>query len=532
MGEPVEKRIIKRPDDTLETEFVAKLQQARCKRMRSFDRPRPVAAVCYSLPLELWESKRVSATARVSRMGVLIAVLSGSCSAYAPPAEAITLRDAVQTALEANPEIGEAVANREATQFELRQARGLYLPQLDFEGRYGAQNFDSPATRLSGTSNDTLGRAETNLTLSQVIFNGFGRQGEVDQQASRVDAASNRVYERSEVIGLNSARQYLEYGRLLRIVQLAEENIRYHRNVLGDVKKGVDEGTLSVADRQLAEDRLYRAEAELSRSRQELNASAIRFYKLIGIPLDRYEGAAIPAGSLPNSLQAGTSLARKNSPLILIAQAELDAAYGARKVANSALYPEIAAELRGRYGDDLDGVYGQETELRAGVVFRWNLYRGGIDIANKQEALRRIDASRFRLDQAYRDVEETLRLAWNQRELELRRLSELEKSLAQLNLLVVSYQEQFKIGERTLLDLLNTQNNKFNTQVAVETSRFDVLFSGYGILAATGTLLAALDLVPPPQASAYARDAFGVPFTPEAETQKRFSPWEPIVTGP
>jgi hypothetical protein len=76
-----------------------------------------------------------------------------------------------------------------------------------------------------------------------------------------------------------------------------------------------------------------------------------------------------------------------------------------------------------------------------------------------------------------------------------------------------------------------TQNNKFNTQVAVETSRFDVLFAGYGILAATGSLLAALNLAPPLQASAYARDAYGVPFTPEAETQKRFSPWEPSLTG-
>ena len=452
--------------------------------------------------------------------------------AWAPPAGAISLREAVETALEANPEIGETVANREATQFELRQARGLYLPQIDVEGRYDAQNYDSPATRFTGTSDDTLGRSETNLTLSQVIFNGFGRRGEVEQQAALVDAASNRVYERSEVIGLNTVRQYLEYGRLLRIVRLSDENIRYHRKVLADVTKGVDEGTLSIADRQLAEDRLYRAEAELSRARQELNASAIRFYKLIGIPLDAYEGAPLPAGSLPNSLQQGTSIARTNSPLVRIAQSELDAAYGARKVANSELYPEVSAELRGRYGNDLDGVYGRESEMRAGVVFRWNLYRGGINVAGKQGALRRIDAARFRLDQAFRDVEETLSLAWNQRQLELRRLSELEKSLAQLNLLVVSYQEQFKIGERTLLDLLNTQNNKFNTQVAVETSRFDVLFAGYGILAATGTLLAALDLAPPLQASAYARDAYGVPFTPEAETQKRFSPWEPTVTGP
>ena len=87
----------------------------------------------------------------------------------APPARAISLREAVKVALEANPEIGEAIANREATQFELRQARGLYLPQVDLEGRYGAQNFNSPGTRLSGTSDDVLARKEANLTLSQLI---------------------------------------------------------------------------------------------------------------------------------------------------------------------------------------------------------------------------------------------------------------------------------------------------------------------------------------------------------------------------
>lgn len=468
-----------------------------------------------------------------SGMGRLSAVfLIVASLVWTSPAGAISLREAVKTALEANPEIGESVANREATQFELRQALGLYLPEVDLESRIDAQNFNSPATRLSGTSGDTFARREANLTLSQLIFDGFGRRGQVQEQAALVDVASFRVFERSEVIGLNIVRQYLEYGRLKRIVQLAEENIRYHRKVLADVKKGVEEGTLSVADSQLAEERVYSAEAELIRARQERNNAAISFYRLIGIPLDSYEGAPLQSGSLPPSLEDGIGVARENSPVVQVAQADLDAAYGARKVANSELYPEISAELRGRYGDDLDGVIGQETDLRAGIVLRWNLYRGGIDIAKKQAALRRIDEARFRLDRAYRDVEETLRLAWNRREQELKRLAELESSLSQLDLLVVSYQEQFKIGERTLLDLLNTQNNKFNTQVAVETSRFAVLFSGYGILAATGTLLATLDLTPPSQASAYARDAYRVPFTPEAETQKRFSPWEPTVTRP
>jgi adhesin transport system outer membrane protein len=446
----------------------------------------------------------------------------------APPASALSLREAVKVAIEANPTIGEAIANREATQFVLRQARGLYLPQVDLEARTGAQRFSSPGTRFSGTSDDTFARKEANLTLSQLIFNGFGRRGAVEEQAALVDAASHRVYERSELIGLSVTREYLEYGRLGRIIQLAEENLRYHRKILGDVKKGAEEGTLSVADSQLAQERVYSAEAQLTLAREDRNAAAISFYKLIGIPLDNYEGAPLAPESLPATLDDGIGVARQNSPLIQTAGAEVDAAYGVRKQANSELYPRFFLELRGRAGDDLDGIPGHETDLRAELVMRWNLYRGGIDIAAKQEALRRIDEARFRLDQAYRDVEETMRLAWNRRTLEAQRLAELESSLAQLDLLVVSYQEQFKIGERTLLDLLNTQNNKFNTQVAVETARFAVLFADYGVLAAAGRLLAALQLALPAQAAAYARDAIRAPMTPEGETQKRFSPWEPV----
>ena len=106
-----------------------------------------------------------------------------SC-ALVSPAEAISLREAIEFALEANPEIGQAIANREATQFELRQAIGLYLPQVDLEARYGAQKFDSPGTRLSGTSDDVFARKEANLTVSQLLFDGFGRRGEMDQSGS------------------------------------------------------------------------------------------------------------------------------------------------------------------------------------------------------------------------------------------------------------------------------------------------------------------------------------------------------------
>ena len=107
-------------------------------------------------------------------------LLATVCAAALLPgtAQAISLKAAVKIMLEANPEIGEAIARREAIEFELSQARGLYAPSVDGELRNGVQRLDSPGTRFSGTSDDDLHRRESRLLITQRVFDGFNRRGE------------------------------------------------------------------------------------------------------------------------------------------------------------------------------------------------------------------------------------------------------------------------------------------------------------------------------------------------------------------
>lgn len=83
---------------------------------------------------------------RVTRM--LAAALFGSVAFYASNASALSLKEAMAVALESNPEIGQAVENREAIEFELRQARGLYLPSVDLEASAGSI---TPRAAVSGS---------------------------------------------------------------------------------------------------------------------------------------------------------------------------------------------------------------------------------------------------------------------------------------------------------------------------------------------------------------------------------------------
>lgn len=452
-----------------------------------------------------------------------VAIIATSLAVVSSHASATTLYEAIKIALEANPEIGQAIANREAIEFELRQAKGLWLPQLDFEGRAGAQNYESPNLATTGGQGGTLPRREANLVLQQLLFDGFNRRGEVEKQAARVDGASNRVYERSEFIGLAIVREFLEIGRLYEVVAYNEENVAYHRKTVGQLKVAGEEGALAVTDNQQAQERVYAAEARLIAARQELNAARIHFNQLVGKPFDSYVPPPSIAGFVPGTLAEAIGAARQYSPLVHVAQADLDSVYALKKQAASGFYPKVGVEVRGRVGEDLEGVEGLVTDFRAELVVRWNLYKGGIDTANWQEQIRRIDEARYALDKAFRDIEEAVRLAWNAREQEQQRLAQLEQQLAATNKLVDAYTEQFKVGERSLLDLLDTQNTHVNAQIEVVTATYTVLFADYRLLAAAGRLLYSLHITPPKQSYGYARNLVNFPGSLEGDTQKRRS---------
>lgn len=458
--------------------------------------------------------------------GIRKVLLATVCAAALLPnsAQAISLNTAIKIALEANPEIGEAIANREAIEFELRQARGLYLPKIDGEARYGAQHLESPGTRASGTSDDTLDRREGRLVLSQRLFDGFNRRGERHHQASRVDGASHRVYERSEFIALNVVREYLEAGRLLRIVQYSTDNVAYHRKILGNLKEGQESGSISIADRQQAEERVYAAETREIEAIEDLNGAKIRFFKLVGKPLDNFQAPRSVTSVQPRSLPNALGVARTNNPLIKIARADIDAARALITQARSEYLPKLDVELQGRLGNDLDGVRGDESELRAELVLRWNIFKGGIDRANTQEQIRRSDEERFGLRRAHREVEEQVRLAWDRRVQQRKRYASLRDQLASTERLIESYAEQFKVGDRSLLDLLDTQNTRYNTQISVETARSALEFAEFRVLASIGMLLNTLQISAPQKSDAYARAEHRVPDTPDGETEKRMTP--------
>ncbi|MXP14756.1 agglutination protein [Altererythrobacter confluentis] len=435
-----------------------------------------------------------------------------------------SLREAVEVAMASNPEILQAQFNKEAIEFERRQAQGLYAPRVDLEASAGVRRLENATRRNLGIANNELYPLEASAKADWTIVDFGRRRGELLRQTSRVDGASLRVLERSEFVALQIARQYLDIMLQQRIVAASLDNVGFHQTLVSDLGEGVEQGSISIADRQQAEERLQSAVVRQEEAYQDLENAKITLRRLTG--LDISQGQLPPSfdAMLPANLDQAVGFARVSNPRILEAKADVDAANALAQSALGDLYPTIGAEVVGRIGDDIDGFQGETNDVQARLYLRWNIFDGGINRAKYQEMVRRSSQARYRLHQVNREAEEDVRAAWTAIKAQDNITAALDRQSRVSDDLLLSYRSQFNVGRRSLLDVLDAQNTRYNTQVRLETARFSQLFAEYQTLAATNRFLEALELAPGAGAGETERQQFNYgPETP-AELQRRVYP--------
>jgi adhesin transport system outer membrane protein len=442
----------------------------------------------------------------------------------ATPAWAVDLREAVQAALSTNPEIRQAVSNTVATREELNQAKGLYYPRISVEGRAGVRSLRNPTRRSIGIADETLWPVEGDLIVDQLVYDSGGREAQIRRDAARSDAAAARVEERSEYVALNVARTYIDYILQQRLVAIAQDNATFHERLAGDLREGVQKGSISIADQQQAEERLQSARAKVTEANEDLEAAGIAFQTLTGMPVDSVSMPPDLSASLPASLAEAEALARQNNPRVQESLADLSSARETVREARADIGPRLNLEGRARAGRDIDGFSGRTTDLQANAVLRWDLYNGGIKEANVREQMGRADQAHGMVFQRTREAEEAARNAWSRLQNQRRLAGELESQGKISDDLLLSYREQFNIGRRSLLDVLDAQNTRYNVQAQTETARLAALYAQYRLLASVNRLTEALGVSIPTAAYSNMRERYRVNPIPAEQLQENAFP--------
>jgi adhesin transport system outer membrane protein len=141
---------------------------------------------------------------------------------------------------------------------------------------------------------------------------------------------------------------------------------------------------------------------------------------------------------------------------------------------------------------------------------RWTVFNGGTNNANVREQARRADEAHARLFSQTRQAEEDARTAWSRLSNQSRLVGELETQGRVSDDLLLSYREQFNVGRRSLLDVLDAQNTRQNVQAQIETARFAKIYAQYRVLAATNRLIEALGVSMPTEAYSDERSRYRV----------------------
>lgn len=422
---------------------------------------------------------------------------------WAAVAQAGPLEDAVSAALRGNPEVTAAASNRLATDQTVDQARSGYLPSVDLRGATGIENSNNPSTRqragrINGDgSNLTYWRNEANLTLRQMLFDGFGTSSQVDQSNARVESAAARVRRTAESVALDAVEAYLQVQRRAELVQIAQDNVASHERYFELVRRRAQQGGGTTADVRQAEARVAQARESLATAVGQLDTVRATFKRVIGVEAGTTVRPQAPEGRLPAALDDAVAAGVKLSPQVRAAEADVEAATAAFAGTEAPYYPRLDVELGTNRGKNIDGVRGINDDYTAQLVVRYNLYRGGGDQARRAEAGHRVNESKARLDVARRQVEEDLRAAWAAMLSARNQVRALQDQVRANQQVVGLYQRQFDLNQRTFLDLLDSENALFASRGNQVSAEIVAMFAVYRVLASGGLLVDALGLTGP-----------------------------------
>lgn len=405
------------------------------------------------------------------------------------------MAEAVARALERFPDMRAAQANRRAAAELVDQARGAYFPSADLLLGTGREETDSPATRFAGQEAH-LNRRESELTVTQLLFDWGATEGQVRRFAERADGANYQVASAGEAVALRAGLAYLEVLRLRGQIAFAQDSVAAHERTVRQVDTLVERGAGRRSDLQQAAGRLALAQNLLVQLRGQLSQAEAAYRHVVG----EMPGAlARPelAERLPQNMEGAIEAAVRAHPTVLAAEREHSAAQAERDSARGRMAPRINLEGGVARNHNIDGVRGLNEERFLMLRLRSNLFRGGTDLARVREAEARVEEAAANLSRARNDVERELRQAWASLTANRARLPDLERHAALSVQVVEAYRAQFGIGQRSLLDVLNAEAELYNARGDALNGQVAVGADEIRVLAGVGTLVNALGLKSP-----------------------------------
>ena len=451
------------------------------------------------------------------------------CSAVAlvfatsAPLHAETLKEALTAAYLYNPTLKSARAQLRATDNQVSLAKSGYRPTISAQFQYGYEDLSTrfrstatgtipyctgtvdasgtcagvlaglPVSALSSSAaNGTSTPRAAQLALQQNVFDGFRTYNNVKGAEAVVEAGREDLRAAEINVLLNATTAHMNVVRDQAIVNLRQNNVKVLAEQLRATQDRFKVGEVTRTDVAQAESGLAQSQADLSIAQGTLYGDQALFAQYIGHPPGTLKDPGPPERLLPKSLPAAIEIAQAENPGILGAIFRERAQEHQVKVAKGQLLPSLtlnasytrSAEPFGSPSvSDLEDtrVFGQLTVP---------LYQAGSVSAQIRSAIETLSQTRQQIDEQRELARQTLSSQWGLIIAARGNVAAGKSATEATRIALEGVREEERVGQRTILDVLNSEQQYLNAQVNLVSFQRDLVVASYGVLASMGRLTA------------------------------------------
>ena len=415
--------------------------------------------------------------------GIMVAAVSG-----APELRAETIDGALAKAYKSNPDLNARRAYLRATDETVTRASAAGRPKVNGTADYGiSDQWRSMNNGRFDPSDQSLPRG-AGLSVTQVLFASGKIEATVKAAESGVLAERANLVNTEMQTLVDAATAYMDVLRDTSVVDLRKNNISVLKEQLRQTQDRFTVGEVTRTDVAQVEARLASAQADLATAEGTLKSSIAKYRQVIGEdprsvdpakPLTRYNY---------KSLNDAVSIALGSHPSVVAALVNVEVAEYQLRQAYAGLGPTLGltASTSKRYEYQNSGPKYSSNSLVAQLSFP--LYDGGDTHAGIRQAKEVVGQKRLESDSAREKVRAGVVASWSQLEAAKARIQSAHAQVEAATIALNGIREEAKVGQRTTLDVLLTDQDLLSARVSLVQAQHDRIVLSYSLAQAVGQL--------------------------------------------
>jgi len=405
------------------------------------------------------------------------------------PAQAETLPDALVRTYQGNPTLNAERARLRGTDESVPQALAGYRPQIVASLTSGLQ-----AVRVLLPDNTvqtaTLRTWIVGVTVNQTLLNGFKTANTVRQSEAQVRSGREALRNVGQGVLLDAVTAYTNVLANQSLVEAQRVNVTFLKETLGTTRKRLDAGDVTPTDVAQAEARQSRGLADLNAAEVGLAISQATYAQVTGAPPGRLVAADPIDRLMPRTREDALATARKEHPAIMAAMFDTDVAQLGIKIAESSLYPTLGVQGSISRSRDADTSLSTTNQDVASILGQATvpLYDGGVAASQIRQSKELAMQARIVLQQIRDQTQTAVIAAWVTHEGAKIALAAAESEVRAANVALAGVQKEAQGGQRTTLDVLNSQQDLIAARARLIGAQRDRVIAAYTLLSASGRL--------------------------------------------